>query len=306
MNAFALESLNTDVHNGRLADTCLLVVLKVSQFGTTLVDKAESRKVASDKGANRNRFKVTKRTLVAPELDRIKEIAGAARGRFTFLTRPWAVSGCRILPGAMWFEFEQEMNEHRAKFDQAADIAALHWEDIIERNRPQLGSGFDRSDYPPAEKFRAAYSFSCDPYTFPTSDSFFSNCMDDAAIEDIKRRQEEATTHVLAEGCRQVWQGVYDAVANLQRQYSAYETDEKGNRSTRLHSTLVTNLRAIVKNLPALNLERDPELDRMAREIDSKLCATPVEAIKENDYQRREIAKDAEAILASMSAFVGN
>jgi len=296
----------TTTPSGSLQETCLLVVLRIHQFSTTVSDKRESTKIAKEKEANQNRYRVSKRTLVAPELKTIQEIANGARQRFKFLTRPWAADGARIIPGALWLDFSREMEVIKEKFEQAADVAALHWEDIIERNRPQLGSGFDRSDYPTAEKFRAAFSMTLSPYTFPTSDNFFSNLLDDEAVEDIRKRQEAATRAVLAEGSRQVAETVYEAVERLANRFAEYECGEDGKRQTKLHQTIVTNLRDLVKILPAMNLERDPELDRLAREIDAKLCAASVDEIKEDDHQRREVAKDAQDILTSMAGYMGH
>ena len=66
----------------------------------------------------------------------------------------------------------------------------------------------------------------------------------------------------------------------------------------RIFDSMTENIETLARVLPAMNLTNDPELDRVARELE-KLCVSP-DMLRTHAHLRAEAARNASAILGSL------
>ena len=78
--------------------------------------------------------------------------------------------------------------------------------------------------------------------------------------------------------------------------------DRLNEPESRFHASLVSNVLDLVNLLPQLNVGEDPELNRFAGEIRTKLCGFTSRDLKTNDVLRVATANDAAALLYEMDA----
>ena len=78
--------------------------------------------------------------------------------------------------------------------------------------------------------------------------------------------------------------------------------DRLNESESRLHASLVTNVRDLVNLLPRLNVGQDQDLNRFAAEIEKRLCNYNAAELKQNEILRVATAHNATTLLYEMDA----
>ena len=120
--------------------------------------------------------------------------------------------------------------------------------------------------------------------------------------ERIKRQITASVEASLTLASRELWQRTYDAVSHMADRLRAYKVTEEGVEH-KFHDTIVTNLVKLVDVMPKLNVNHDPELDRLAAEIRSSLLVNP-ETLRKSESVRMDTARTAAQIADRMAGYM--
>jgi hypothetical protein len=82
-------------------------------------------------------------------------------------------------------------------------------------------------------------------------------------------------------------------------------SERLNNPDANFHSSLVDNITEVTEIIPRLNLADDAALDKMAKEAKTKLTSKTSKQLKENINDRKETAKAADDLLATMASYMG-
>ena len=112
-------------------------------------------------------------------------------------------------------------------------------------------------------------------------------------LERIKEETEERIREQLQAGIKDLWDRLYKVVNHMANKLS--DPDAK------FHNTLIGNAIEIVELLPKLNLTNDPDLERIRREVEQKLCRFNPDTLRQNPFIREEAASDAVRLVEEIS-----
>jgi hypothetical protein len=313
---------NIDRHN--LRNYAVLVRFTAKKWGITRKDNSASDAVVEKYGTEDGMAQVHKH-LINPKTPEFKAIAkhlGLAGNVFRGMAGPWDKAGFWIISTKGYSQLQAIMQEMETKHDQLVDDFAAALPRILAEAATAGGQLYDPDLIPTVEEIREKFVFSFETEILPDRgntildlDEKRAKGIADAAEATTAQRYKDLTAHLH----ERVRHELTDALANLRE----YGDEIEGSKRTRsFKDGMVERLRGLCDLLPALNIEGDPKLDKLAQDIASKLTMTPaatlrgdrVKGDKRTPERRdadaakaREVTADAaEALLADLGSVFGD
>lgn len=269
-----------------LQDSAMLATLTVSQWTARKLDRKATREVNQAHGA-KDAGRFNKLLIDAEALKPLQQTEGAARQYHYSVTLPWGNQGERLLPAALFMEYSAEMGKFKREFETRADELAAAYPQLVQDARVTCGSLYDPSDYP--AKIRDRFSFTVGFGPVASADDFRVN-LSTEFVNQIKQDILQAQTSRQAEAAKHVWERVREVVENI------HETCSKDK--PRIYESMIEKAEHLVRVLPALNINNDPELTRIAEEMQHLIV--PTQTLKDSPTRRRAVAQTADSILAKL------
>lgn len=273
--------------NKPLQDSAMLVSLTISQWTARKHDKSVSNEVDVKHGA-KDAGRYNKLLIRKESLEPMDKIASAARTYLYKVTFPWGDNGDRLLPAALFLDFSSSMQCFRNEFESKVNAFVAEYPALVQEARVRLGTLYEPADYP--VDVRDKFSFNPPNVTpVPSANDFRVNLSAgyvDAIKADITARMEERQKSTVKE----CWTRVRMVVSKI--------TERLGNEKSPIYDSLISNARELIDILPALNLTNDPELNRIAAELQAILV--PVDRLRNDKRLRADTARKADAILAML------
>jgi hypothetical protein len=121
--------------------------------------------------------------------------------------------------------------------------------------------------------------------------------LNSAEVDAIRKQIEARTDQATKAATLDLWKRLNTAVESM--------SERLNDPKAIFHDTLVTNIEEVTEIIPRLNLADDAALDRMAKDAKAKLTAKTPKQLRENINDRKETAKAADDLLATMAAYMG-
>jgi hypothetical protein len=269
-----------------LQDSAMLVTLTISQWTARKFDRKVTKEVNTTHGA-KDAGRFNKLLIAADALAPLGQIEGAARAHHYSVTLPWGNLGERLLPATLFKGYTDEMSTFEREFDKrVADLVRIYPQ-LVQDARAQLGGLYDPADYP--QEIRSRFSFKINFTPVPSAADFRVNLNADFVEQikaDITRQQQSRQT----EAVKHVWTRVREVVEKIQEVCS--------KEKPRIFDSMIENASQLISILPALNINGDPELDKIAEQM--KALVVPVDSLRNSVTRRHAVKKSADQILASM------
>lgn len=279
------------------------VKLSISSFGNRRKDRRLSQAIAEKYGADPRAFKSHK-TLVDPEyLDRIEKLAGYARNRVHYrLSLPWADGGLRILPIGLYEQYLQEMSEYKNEWEAEVDQFKAIWPDLREQARTWLNGLFREAEYP--EDISPCFDFRVSFRPLPNADDFRVELGDDAVRAIREDIEEEMETSVMLAN-QELGKRLLTKVAHMAERLDAYGEDDEGKVVGDFKSSLVGNIRDLVRLAPAFNLGGDQRINDLIADIDQHLTPYEADDLKADENLRKQVAQKANEARSAIEDYFG-
>lgn len=278
-----------------LTTKAMLTALVITQWTAKKYDKKASGAVEHEFGNESKAGRYRKSLAAKDALAEVKSIVSAARDFHKENTRPWSDDGPRILPSKNYMFYTGKMREFHNKFDEAADRLAENYAVLKEEARLMLGGLYNDDDYPDVNKIRAKYTFQVQVSPIPTANDFRVTQITDEDIasiqEQITNRLEEANKVLM----KDLWERLYTVVEK------AFEAFNDPNAIFR--DSKIDNIQETVEILRRLNMDDDPQLERMCKLAEEKICTLDATELRKEPAARKEAAMDTKKLLDAMAAF---
>lgn len=272
-----------------IQNQAMLANLTIHQWTARKHDRKATREVDQAHGASEagryNKLLVDKEALQP-----VQSAAAALRELHYTLTLPWGDNGDRLLPSTLFENYTSQVRTAREKYMAAVRQFVAEYPGLIQSARKRLGTLYEPGDYPSVsqieERFGARVGFS------PVASA--EDFRVDVGAENVAEIRAEITKQAearLQEAVSACWTRVREVV----ERYALRMSDEKG----RVYDSMVDNARDLVKLLPALNLTNDPELARVAMEIEQRLLPVTIGQLRASSVARQKVAEAANDIMAS-------
>jgi hypothetical protein len=285
-----------------LSRKATLVAVNISQWTARKMDKRVTEETNRKYGASEDAGRYNKLLIEAQYLAKINSMVSAARTLHYTMTRPWADDGPRILPNALYSKFTDKFRVIKRDFDKAADEFCRDYPQFIQERKRQLNGLFNASDYPSPKDIRNKFRLDITVLPFPDASDFRAD-LDDDTMADIKAEITATSARAIDDAMSHTARQIADTVGHMAEKLKEYKSGKKGSPRKFFLDSLVENVRELADLLPAFNLTDDPALTKIAKRIDTELCAEDAKDLRTNDAAREAVQKSAEQIVADVSKF---
>ena len=277
---------------------CMIVNLQIGVWMGYRLDKEESRKVTEANGADADAARVNKHIVPKEDMKGITAAGNQVRTHFYSNTLPWKDNGDRLLTRKRYMPFIETHEKLVGNFIDAVDeFVGTLYPRAVARAEFRMGTLFKEADYPaPRDLKRKFYcNLDIDAVTMP---EMLKGCFEDKeAYEKAKADAEAAMTARTVKAVGSLW----GQLAEMLSHFGSKLSDENAI----FRDSTITNLQELVDMMPDLNFTNDPNLTRIAAEIERTLLGYEPKDLRKQDKVRKAAAEDAARILEEMSGFMG-
>jgi hypothetical protein len=281
--------------NFDITEKAMLASLHISCWSARKHDKKVSQEVNDKYGGNRKAGRFNKTLASKDSLKDIQSAISSARIFHIEQTLPWGERGERLLPSKNYNEYSRQMRIYNQDFERAIDSFVAEYHQVIFDARQTLGGLFCRADYPSVDEIREKFAFRTAINPVPVAEDFrVSLAHDEVAViqQDIENRLAES--HAVA--IQDLWLRLHEVVERMVERLS----DPKAV----FRDSLVSNILHLTELLPRLNLNDDPDLEIMRRNIETRLCQYSPAQLRTDKRVRREAADAAKNVLETMGSYM--
>jgi len=288
--------MTTTNHIAGVARAAMLVDLNIAIYSGRKQDRATQAEVTTAKGSGSKKAASVYKNLFAEckELDAITKFQARARSEHYRLTLPWNDRGARLLPTISLLDYKKVMNQYQAEFDRLVDAFLVKYSTLVAAAAFQLGTLFDRKEYPDAAQVAGRFRMDIAFVPLPTSGDFRLDVESEVQrelMEQYDRRLEEQ----LASATKDSWTRLYEALARLSDRLTV---DEDGKKKI-FHDTIVTGAVELCELLTAMNVTNDPQLESARRQLQEVLLGVTPKELRDEDGTRVLTKQKVDQILSA-------
>jgi len=278
-----------------LRDEAMIVRLSVSQWTARKFDKSVSRKIANDYAVDAEAGRYNKVLIAKEAIQDITQAVSAIRAFHYDNTLPWDDGGGRILPSANFLAYSKAMQKFRQRFEEAVKSFIGNYTEYREEARRRLNGMFNEADYPNHWEIKRKFGFSTDIDPIPSS-ADFRVTLQDRDMTRVQKQLEKRVKERVIEATRDLYIRLNGVVEKF--------AEKLADADAIFRDSLIDNVVELVNLLPNLNVGNDPELEKIRKETQKKLCAFEPNTLRKDVKVRTKAAGDAKAILDKMSGYL--
>lgn len=285
----------TDTTAG-VARAAVLVDLAIQVYSGRKQDKRTQAEVTQSKGAASRRAASVYKSLFADckELDDINKFQARVRAEHYRMTQPWNDYGARLLPTTLLMEYKATMNRLEAEFDLLVEKFLVKYDTLVAAAAFQLGTLFDRSEYPTRNQIQRKFHMSLSFSPLPIAGDFRLDIESEVQQDLIRQYEQRAQAQVTA-AVQDSWTRLYDALKRL----SDRLVIEDDGKKRIFHDTMVSGALDLCGLLTHMNILKDPSLAKATRQLEDVLSGVTPKTLREEDGTRIETKKRVDEILAA-------
>jgi len=286
----------TTKHIAGVARAAMLVDLNIAIYSGRKQDRTTQAEVTLAKGSGSKKAASVYKNLFAEckELDAITKFQARARSEHYRLTMPWNDRGARLLPTASLLDYKQVMNRYQSEFQLLVDAFLIKYSTLVAAAAFQLGTLFDRAEYPDAAQVARRFRMDIAFVPLPTSGDFRLD-VESAVQRELMEQYDRRLAEQLASATKDSWDRLYEA---LQRLSERLTVGEDGKKKI-FHDTIVTGAVDLCELLTAMNVTQDPQLESARRKLQEVLLGVTPKELREEDGTRVLTKQKVDQILSA-------
>ena len=301
MNALNFNAPSISVPS--IASAAMLVDLSISQWAGIRRDKAASAKVADDNGAKRGVASVTKKLLGdCPELKAISDFVAMVRtGTHHEMTMPWSNSGLRLLPTAKFFDYQADVTAKQGKFAELVKEFLLSYEWARAEAKAALGSLFNDKEYPTTDVLARKFRFVVNYVPVPETGDWRVN-MGRETVDVLSKHYADYYEEQSRKTASTLLAQTLDPLLRMSEKLADPVAGDKANSRgiKTFRDSLVENVVNMIDRLETYNITNDPTLRDVRFKLQQVMDGITPDALREDDFLRRETKKKVDEVIASL------
>lgn len=279
-----------------IARAAMLADLQISLYSGRKQDKATQAEVTQAKGAQSARAASVYKSLFADcaELDAITKFQNRVRADHYRFTKPWNDHGARLLPTAMLQRYKTHMNAYETEFNRLVQVFLDKYDTLVAAAAFQLGTLFDRDEYPTREQVARKFRFDLSFTPLPVAGDFRLD-IESEVQRDLMRQYEKRMEQQLEAAAQDSWTRLHEALTRLSDRLVV----EDDGKKRKFHDTMVTGALELCELLTDMNVTQDPALEKARRRLEETLAGVTPKDLRESEGTRAITKKKVDDILAS-------
>ena len=276
-----------------LREKAMTVSLNISCWSARKFDKNVTRQIHEDFKTEGEAGRFNKLLV---EKEAIKAVESARNACYTFHyehTLPWKL-GETILKATGFEFYATGMSALEEGYWQEVSVFLSRYRRLIEMARERLGEMFNEKDYPSLEEVRRKFKFKIRYSPLASADDWRVN-LSAKQVQELAAATAEYEREQVAQSMREAWQRLYDRTKHV--------VDCLGEVDKIFRDSLIGNIIKQCEILPMLNLDDDPDLEALGRELMSRIGTLDPSVLREDPVERKKAAEDAKEILDKMEGY---
>ena len=288
--------MTTTNHIAGVARAAMLVDLNIAIYSGRKQDRTTQAEVTLAKGSGSKKAASVYKNLFAEckELEAITKFQARARSEHYRLTLPWNDRGARLLPTISLLDYKQVMNRYQQEFDRLVDAFLIKYSTLVAAAAFQLGTLFDRNEYPDAAQVARRFRMDIAFVPLPTSGDFRLD-VESEVQRELMEQYDRRLAEQLASATKDSWDRLYEALARLSDRLTVNEDGKKKI----FHDTIVTGAVELCELLTAMNVTQDPQLESARRKLQEVLLGVTPKELREEDGTRVLTKQKVDEILSA-------
>jgi hypothetical protein len=277
-----------------IASSAMLVEMSISTWTARKLDKKVSTQVDLDNGAKTKVVNANKNLMAGTGvLDTIVKYAANARAWHLSQTLPWTDNGSRLLPMSNFMNYKKQLGELEANYEALVDKFIIAYPNLVSAAAFQLGTLFDRNEYPDESSLKRKFKFTYSFFPVPTAGDFRIDINEEAKAE-IMANCNSAYQDRLNNAMREAWSRLHDCLSRMSERL----TDNADGSRKIFRDSLVENGVELVTMLKHLNITQDPKLEQARRELQVAIGAHDLDSLRDNSNAREAVKMRVDSILS--------
>ena len=278
--------------------SAMLVELSISCWTARKLDKRVSQEVDTTSGAKSRAGNYNKNLLAGTQkLDNIVKFAANARAWHNVNTLPWSDNGLRLLPVENFLRYKERLSELEQEYNALVQDFLTSYPNLVDAAAFQLGTLFDRSEYPEAEdiagKFRFRYTFS----PVPTAGDWRIN-IGQQARNELEVQCNNAIEERVKGAMKEAWSRLHECLSHVSERLEDSGQDAKKKV---FRDSLVENAQDLIEMLKVLNVTKDPELERARVLMAQTFTGLEAKDLRDSDAARQGVKAEVDSILSKFN-----
>jgi hypothetical protein len=277
-----------------IASSAMLVELSISTWTARKLDKKVSTQVDLDNGAKTKVVNANKNLMAGTGvLDTLVKYAANARAWHLSQTLPWTDNGSRLLPMSNFVDYKKQLGELEANYEALVDKFIVAYPNLVSAAAFQLGTLFDRNEYPDERSLKRKFKFTYSFFPVPTAGDFRIDINEEAKAE-IMANCNNAYEDRLNNAMREAWSRLHECLSRMSERL----TDNADGSRKIFRDSLVENGVELVTMLKHLNITQDPKLEQARRDLQSAIGAHDLDSLRDNSNAREAVKMRVDSILS--------
>lgn len=291
----------TNVQIPAVARSAILVEVSITSYTGKKKDKQTQEEVVHDKGAGSRKAASVYKNLFAEckELDEIAKFSARVRTSHYKYTMPWSYTGPALLPAGLLKEYQTIMSQYEAEFWALVKAFLDKYDTLVAAAAFQLGSLFDRREYPSRSSIASRFGFRVAYTPVPTSGDFrldIEKEIQQDLVAECEARMREQMGTVMTDA----WQRLHSVLSKLSDRLTVGPDGKKG----RFHDTLVGNASELCGLLTHLNVTGDQNLEAARLRLEDALFGISPDALRKEADTRALTKQKVDAMLSDFGQWM--
>jgi hypothetical protein len=280
-----------------IASSAMLVEMSISTWTARKLDKKVSTQVDLDNGAKTKVVNANKNLMAGTGvLDTIVKYAANARAWHLSQTLPWTDNGSRLLPMSNFMDYKKQLGELETNYEALVDKFIVAYPSLVSAAAFQLGTLFDRNEYPDESSLKKKFKFTYSFFPVPTAGDFRIDINEEAKAE-IMANCNSAYEDRLNNAMREAWSRLHECLSRMSERL----TDNADGSRKIFRDSLVENGVELVTMLKHLNITQDPQLEQARRDLQSAIGAHDLDSLRDNSNAREVVKLKVDTILSKFN-----
>lgn len=277
-----------------ISTSALLVELNIGTWTARKLDKKVSEEVDAQKATKVKAGNYRKNILAgAKELEDITKLAGNVRNWHYEQTLPWSDSGIRLLPLGNFMNYRTELDAKMQEFETLKRNFVTQYPNLISQMAFQLGTLFDRNDYPSVDEVDRKFYFALNFYPMPESGDFRVE-VEEELKKELQDKYQSHYDKKLNEAMAEAWGRLHTTLKHLSERL---ETEADGKAKVFRDAT-ISNAVELCSLLTSLNVTKDPKLEAARRELERAIVNVEPKELRESVLVRQDVKAQVDEILS--------
>jgi len=190
------------------------------------------------------------------------------------------------------------MNRYKAEFDRLVDVFLNKYDTLVAAAAFQLGTLFDRGEYPSRGKVEQRFRMDVSFTPLPTGGDFRLD-IESSVQRDLIAQYEKRIETQLASANQDSWSRLYEALHRLSDRLTVDEDENGTPKKRKFHDTMVTGAVELCELLTIMNVTKDPALEKARRRLEDLLSGVTPKELREEDSTRVLTKQKVDEILSA-------